>query len=172
MLLSGEKVILRALEPTDLELLYAWENDTKVWAVSQTMVPFSKFVLTQYLETQHLDIYTTKQLRLVIQDKEGNASGLIDLFDFDPQHLRAGIGILISEKYRGKGYAGESLKILVDYCFSHLGLHQVFANIGALNFVSKGLFEDAGFKQTGEKLDWLKTTNGFQNELLYQLVKN
>jgi diamine N-acetyltransferase len=171
MLLSGEKVILRALEPTDLELLYAWENDTKVWAVSQTMAPFSKFVLRQYLETQHLDIYTTKQLRLVIQDKEGNAAGLIDLFEFDPQHLRVGVGILISEKHRGKGYAGESLKILVDYCFSHLGLHQVFANIGALNVVSKALFEDAGFIQAGEKVDWLKTPNGFQNELLYQLVK-
>ena len=60
----------------------------------------------------------------------------------------------------------------MDYCFSHLGLHQVFANIGALNVVSKVLFEDAGFMQTGEKVDWLKTPNGFQNELLYQLVKN
>ena len=95
MLLSGEKVSLRALEPSDLDLIYSWENNPDVWEISHTLVPFSKFVLTQYLKTQHLDIYTSKQLRLVVMDKNSLAIGLIDLFEFEPTHKRAGVGILV-----------------------------------------------------------------------------
>ena len=86
MLLSGEKVSLRALEPSDLDLIYSWENNPDVWEISHTLTPFSKFVLTQYLKNQHLDIYSSKQLRLVVMDQNNLAVGLIDLFDFDPKH--------------------------------------------------------------------------------------
>lgn len=87
---------LRALEPEDLECLYKWENDMDLWEVSDTLTPFSLFTLKKYIETCHLDIYTTKQLRLMIERVDTNERiGLVDLYDFDPYHQRAGIGIMI-----------------------------------------------------------------------------
>jgi len=87
MILNGEKIRLRALEPEDLDFLYTTENNTNFWQVSNTLVPFSKFILTQYLENAHQDIYEAKQLRLIIEEiKTSKAVGMIDLFDFNPQH--------------------------------------------------------------------------------------
>ena len=97
MLLENNQLKLRALEPTDLELLYKWENDTEIWNISSTLNPFSKYVLHQYIENSHRDLIESKQLRLIIETKEEKPSsiGTIDLFDIDFYHKRAGIGILM-----------------------------------------------------------------------------
>jgi len=174
MLLKNESVILRALEPEDLEFLYAAENNPEIWNVSNTLAPFSKYILKQYIENSHHDIYTNKQLRLIISASENpnKPIGAIDLFDFDPYHKRAGIGILIhNEDQRKKGYASEALKLLIEYCFNYLHFHQLYCNISAGNSKSIHLFEKAGFTQTGDKKDWLKTENGWENELFFQRIK-
>ena len=64
--LKGGHVILRALEPEDLEFLYQIENDTNIWEISGTVKPYSRKTLQRYLENAHLDIYEAKQLRLCI----------------------------------------------------------------------------------------------------------
>lgn len=170
--LKGEKIHLRALEPTDLDNLYAWENDPANWKVSHTQAPFSRFVLEQYLASAHEDIYTVKQLRLIIADNENQqAVGTIDLFEFDPNHLRAGIGILIAApEDRRKGYAAEALKLLLNYCFETLNLHQLFCNIAVDNEPSILLFQKAGFSITGLKKEWNREGQHFKDELFLQLI--
>jgi diamine N-acetyltransferase len=172
MNLQGEKIYLRALEPDDLDFLYQLENDESVWEVSNTSSPYSKFVLRQYLENAHRDIFEVKQLRLVICKKEDdNAVGFLDLFDFDPRHRRAGLGIIIfSETDRGRGFATETLQLIISYGFSHLNLHQLYAHIAIDNTQSIKLFEKLGFEKTGEKKDWVWFQGGFKNEFVYQLI--
>ena len=115
--------------------------------VSNTQKPFSKYLLQQYLENAQQDIYEAKQLRLVIEEKNGASVGLIDLFDFDPKHKRAGIGIVISQQFQNKGYANEAISLLVNYSYTHLGLHQLFANITEDNTKSITLFEKMDLKK-------------------------
>lgn len=171
-MLKSSNITLRAPEPEDLEIIYNWENNTEVWEVSNTIVPFSKFVLKQYLETAHLDIYTNKQLRLIIlENSTGKAVGAIDLFDFDPFNNRAGVGILINDTNdRQKGLAQESLKIVIDYCFNFVGLKQLYCNITSDNKASIKLFENAGFVVSGNKKSWIKSVNGWKDELFLQLI--
>jgi len=163
---------LRALEPEDLGLLYDWENNESYWTISNTVAPFSRFTLKRYLENSHRNIYETGQLRLMIDYLPDKATvGTIDIFDFDPFHKRAGVGILIaSEEYRRKGLASLSLKCLTDYCFSTLQLHQLFCNILANNCESMDLFKKQGFEQAGIKKDWVKTSDGYLDEYLFQLI--
>jgi len=170
MTLKGNAIYLRALEPTDLDFLYKLENDERVWEVSNTATPYSKYVLKQYLENALRDIYEVKQLRMVICISENNtAIGFIDLFDFEPKHQRIGVGIIIfSEKDRQKGYAAQSLKLLMDYTFAHLEVHQLFANITEDNTASIELFEKLGFKKQGVKKDWIRAVGTYKNELFYQ----
>ncbi|AZJ36222.1 GNAT family N-acetyltransferase [Tenacibaculum singaporense] len=169
--LNGTHIKLRALEPEDLEFLFQIENNESFWEVSHTQTPFSKFLLKQYLENAHLDIYEAKQLRLVIDDKlTGKSIGMIDLFDFNPQHKRAGIGILIHPDFQQKGFASEALQLLIKYCFTHLHLHQLYANITRDNTSSLHLFEKQNFKQTGIKKDWIFHNGTYKDELLFQLI--
>jgi diamine N-acetyltransferase len=173
MKLQGQHISLRALEPSDIEVLYQWENDTANWNVSNTQAPFSRFVLEQYIASAHQDIYSVKQLRLMICNDENKAIGSIDLFDFEPNHLRAGIGILIAEKDdRRKGYASEALELLVNYCFSSLNLHQIYCNISVDNEASVFLFQKHGFMITGMKKQWIRDGDQFKDELLLQRLKS
>lgn len=167
-----EKIRLRALEPEDLELLYEWENNDSYWVISNTVSPFSKYTLKRYMENSHKSIYETGQLRLMIDlTEEKKTIGTIDIFDFDPFHGRAGIGILIAdEAQRKKGYASMSLKCLIDYCFRTLQLHQLYCNILANNCESIDLFKKMGFTESGIKKEWVKTTDGYLDEYLFQLI--
>jgi len=172
MNLQGEHIFLRALEPGDLEVLYKWENNPAIWKVSNTLAPFSKFVLEQYLVNAHEDIFTAKQIRLMICSKDGKPAGTIELFDFDPLNSRVGIGILVDEEAQGRGYATDALQVLINYCFEILLLKQVFCNISASNEKSIHLFKKLGFAKAGCKKSWNKTRqNTFEDEWIFQLIK-
>lgn len=167
-----KEIKLRALEPEDLELLYDWENNEAYWIISNTISPFSKFTLKRYLEYSHKNIYETSQLRLMIElIKEKKTIGTVDIFDFDPFHKRAGLGILIADdNYRRKGYASMSLAALISYCFNTLRLHQLYCNILANNTESMELFKKLGFIETGIKTEWVKTSDGYLDEHIFQLI--
>jgi len=173
-ILKGNNINLRALEPSDVDLLYGWENNSNIWSVSNTLVPFSRFVLEKYIADSHLDIFQARQLRLMIDlvgAGHNETIGAIDLYDFDPMNKRAGIGILISdEKYRNKGYATEALGLLINYSFDILQLHQIFCYIDCDNKISINLFEKFRFKITGEKKDWNITPEGWKSEFMLQLI--
>ena len=169
--LKGEHIYLRALEPEDLDFVYVVENDEQIWEMSSTQTPYSRFLIKQYLENAHQDIYEVKQLRLVICTADDASIGLIDLFDYNPTHNRAGVGIIIAEKeHRGKGYGAEALQLIIQYGFTHLRLHQLYANISEDNLTSIKLFESRGFQKIGVKKDWNLINNTYKDELLYQLL--
>jgi len=170
--LENNAIKLRALEPSDIELLYSWENDTDNWLISSTLVPFSRTILEQYIKNAHEDIYTAKQLRLIVVDKLRNNKivGIIDLFDFDPLHGRVGVGILIDPDERGKGFGFYALDLLKRYCFRILQVHQLYANVLSENTVSIALFEKCGFIVAGLKREWVKTPHKWCDELFLQCI--
>jgi len=171
--LKGIHIKLRALEPEDLAFLFDSENNEANWKVSGTQVPFSKYILKQYLESSHKDIYEAKQLRLVITSIDDTlVMGMIDLFDFDPQHKRAGVGILIKDSFREQGIASEALQVLISYAFHYLDLHQLYANVTTDNKTSMHLFEKHGFKRIGIKKDWIYTNATYIDEASYQLLNS
>jgi len=171
--LKGEHIYLRALEPEDLEFVHAIENDESIWEISNTQTPYSKYLIKQYLDNAHKDIYEVKQLRLVISNYENKALGMIDIFDFDFKNKRAGIGVLIKEQGdRQNGYGTEALKLLINYCFTHLNLHQLYCNISEDNQASIKLFVSQGFDKIGLKKDWNYFNGTYKNEYIFQLINN
>jgi diamine N-acetyltransferase len=174
-ILKGKRLYLRAVEPSDIDLLYQWENDPSIWKVSNTLSPYSRFQIEEYVMNVQNDIYSSKQLRLMIAGQSGDindkAIGAIDLFDFDPFHLRAGIGILVREEFRGNGYAAEALELLIHYAFEILNLRQLYSNVTPINTSSISLFEKYGFERCGIKKDWIRTGSSWMEEWMFQLIR-
>ena len=172
--MNGTKVGLRALEPEDIDILYNWENDRSIWHLSNTITPLSRFTLEQYVLSAGQDIYSTRQMRMMVDltvpENGIKTIGSIDLFEFEPAHLRAGVGILILEGFRGKGYASEALGLLINYAFETLQLHQLFTNISADNTDSIRLFESKGFHYIGTKKEWNRIRNNWADESMFQLI--
>ena len=171
-MLENSHLKLRPLEPEDLGILYKWENDTSLWIHGQTVSPYSKLALRQYISNSiEQDIYQNKQLRLMIDlKKENKTIGTIDLYDFDVRNLRAGIGILIDEQFREKDYACESIEIIKAYAFSFLHLHQLYAHILSINTSSIGLFKKAGFVQNGILKEWVLGDNEYMDISVFQVI--
>lgn len=171
-LLENNILRLRAPEPEDLDLLYAWENDTVIWENGASIVPFSRYSIKQYLIDYKHDIYVDKQLRLVVTLREtGESVGTVDLYDFDPFHRRAGVGILIDRKHRCKGYGLQTLTLLEEYAFRFLNLKQLYAIIPEKNSSSIRLFTKADYRQTGLLEEWLSSGDSFYHALIMQKIK-
>ena len=169
-MLSDNLTRLRALEPDDLDILYNVENDVALWAVGNTNAPYSREVLRQYLLSTTCDIYTDKQLRLVVETHDGEAVGMVDLLSFDAMNARAEVGIVTLAAHRQKGYGRSALRQLVGYSCEVLHLHQLYAYVASDNQPSLRLFQSCGFVAACELRDWLKTSSGYQSVVLMQLI--
>lgn len=165
---DASDIRLRALEPEDLEWLYRWENEARLWPFGSTRQPYSRFTLKHYIETAlEADIQELRQLRLMI-DCGGKTVGSVDLYDYDAMAQRAGISILIEPEWRQRKIGALSLKMMEEYARQTLLLHQLYAEIAEDNLPSIALFEKNGFQGCGKMRDWLRDTRGYRDILLYQ----
>ena len=162
------EIRLRALEPEDLELLYTIENDSTLWHVGTANVPYSRFHLHEYIANSTGDIYADKQVRLIIETGRAETIGIVDLFNFSPQHRRAEVGIVVLEQYRKRGYAYEALTQLCRYAHETLHLHQLYALIAVNQRPTISLFRKTGFKRTSSLQEWLFTGEKFENVAIMQ----
>ncbi len=167
----GSNISLRALEPGDAQILYEWENDRDVWSVSNTITPYSRFDIEQYIINSG-DIFTSRQLRLIIipNSQPDTPAGAVDLFDFEPLHRRAEIGILISGNYRNKGYAGEAIDLMKSYAFNTLNLHQLYCHVPVDKEINLHLFVKHGFVNMGTRREWHLVNGKWIDEYLLQCI--
>ncbi len=180
----GHKVVLRALEPEDLDIIYIWENDPSVWRYSDTQTPYSRYQLRKYIEQQGCSLEQDGQLRLVIcrlatiehhgqeLSVAGDAVGLVDIFEYNQHHARAGVGIVIDHAHRNMGYAADALLTAERYLHTSLHLHQLWCNIESENSVSLTLFKRCGYKEIGIKKDWRLCQGKYCDEILFQKILN
>ena len=165
-----DKISLRALEPSDIEVLMKIENDDRYWKYSNRTEPYSRDLFEKYIEQQKQDIFVVKQKRFVISQKNIYTLGFIDIFDFEPIHRRAGIGIFLLEEFRGKRVGRKCVNILGNYAKTHLNLNCLYANIAEENISSIHLFESCGYEKIGLKRNWNYYKNTFHGEYIYQKI--
>ena len=171
------EITLKALEPADVSTLLKWENDQNIWSVSETIEPFSKYKLDTYVkQTLTFDVFALRQLRLMIHKVESSTFditepiGTIDLFEFNPIHKHAGIGIMLLKEYQGQGIGKMVLDQFLPYLFEKLQLHSVYANVSETNINSIKFFENYGFTKVGEYKEFLYEKERFVSQLTYQYI--
>jgi diamine N-acetyltransferase len=169
--LESENILLRALEPEDLDILYEWENDSELWKYGSTLTPYSKFALRDYLARSLQNILHSRQLRLMAVEKKSQfIVGTIDMYDYDPINQRAGIGILLDARFRRKGFGTEMLHLSAEYAFRFLHLKQLYAYVPVSNTPSFKLLCKCGYKQTGTIESWVKIRENFEDVYFMQLI--
>lgn len=164
------QIIMRAIEPEDLDILYHIENNRELWNVSTSNVPYSRYLLHDYVANCKNDIYTDRQVRMMVENEQGQVVGVADLVNFDPANLRAEVGIIVLNDYRRQGYGSAILARLADYAHRTLHLHQLYAYIDCENKASLGLFEKAGYKVSANIAEWLYDGEKYRDAVLIQYV--
>ena len=168
-MINSPEIKLRLINSDDFEIVNAWENNPIYWSISGTQVPFSKDLIRAYVNDSQ-DIYKAKQVRFVICDinDENCVFGCIDLFEFDPHHLRAGVGILIDPESRRKGVGAKALDLLEKYAKENLSLRNIYCSVLSDNEASINLFEKAGFERIGTRNSWTNVSGEWLDEHLFQ----
>ena len=169
--LSNDRIYLRAVEPEDMDVMYEMENDPSMWDISNFTVPYSRYVLRQYIEGSQCDVFADKQLRLMIMSKSDHRIlGTIDITDFVPLHSRGEVGIAVHKDYRRQGYASDALQLLCEYAFDFLSLTQLYAHVATDNEVCMKLFTSCGFVQCGLLKDWLQVGGCYKDASIFQYL--
>lgn len=171
-IMTNGEITLRALEPDDVELLYYWENQSEIWRVSNSTAPVSKYVLANYIKNSDKDIWDVKSQRLVIDNAEKEAVGTIEMFDFEPYHSRAGIGVLVfSEENRRHGIAKQAITIFENYILNTVGVTMLYANVAADNEASIALFKKLNYEIAGIRKRWLRVdADRWSDEIMFQKI--
>lgn len=161
-------VRLRAMEPEDLDALYRIENDRDVWDVGENNVPYSRYILHDYIANASADIYADKQVRMVVENEDGLLVGVADVVNFCPSHARAEVSIVICREHRKKGYARAAIRQIMEYALRTLHLHQLYAVVREDNMPSLNLFSSLGFKSKMVLEDWLFDGKDYHNAVVMQ----
>lgn len=163
-------VKLRAIEPEDLDLLYRIENDMKLWNVGASNVPYSRYTLHDYIANSSDDIYTDRQVRMMVENMEGQIVGIVDVVNFDPGNCRAEVGLIILDAFRRRGYGSSTLRQIAEYALNVLHLHQLYAFVDVCNEGSLKVFSSMGFESSARIKDWLYDGKGYRDAVMMQLL--
>jgi len=173
MVLQNENIRLRAVEPSDLDKLYIWENDPTTWIAGNARNPYSYYALKKYIAEFQKDIYENRMLRLMIDDTQTEKTvGTVDLYDFDLHHSKIALGLFVEQAQQGKGYASQALKLTEDYVFNFLKINQLYVFIAESNTASRRIFERENYYCQTRLKEWIKTFDGFEDVFVYQKLKN
>ena len=168
--MSTPQIRLRAMEPEDLDFLYGLENSREVWDVGNTNVPYSRYVLHDYIANASNDIYRDGQVRMIVENSVGMVVGIVDVFDFNAQHRRAEVSIVVKKECRRKGYGSAVLAEVIDYSRRTLHLRQLYAIVAATNEASLAVFTKCGFGGENTLKDWLFDGSKYVDARLLQKI--
>ena len=170
MWLKNETLRLRALEESDLNLLYDWENDSNNWLYTSTLMPYSKHTLLEYIRNCQTDIFALETLKLVIELTDGTAVGTLDVFNIDHFNGRAELGVFVDSKYRGHGYATVAYNLFKDYAFGYLGWVNLYSIVPITNSPMHAVMHRTGFISSGTLKKWIRVSREHEDAVVYTCI--
>ena len=163
----GERLYLSPMNVEDAETYVKWLSDRRVsdnlgMTSSVGTIPGEK----EYIESRKGNSY---DFSIVLNDD--TLIGNISLMNVNLISRKATLGIFIGdEENRSKGYGTEAMKLLVDYVFNILGLHNIDLNVFAFNEQAIRAYEKVGFKEYGRRHESYFLDGKFYDEISMEII--
>lgn len=163
MNIYGKKVVLRAMEPSDCELVREMFNDPEL----ERLVVGWSFPLSQYAQEKWYEKhYGDKDFRFIIETKDDGAVGVATLINIDWKNRIAEHGIKLAKKERrGKGIGTDAVMAIMRYAFDELGLNRLDGSLFTDNIPSKNMYMKCGWKEEGVRRKYIYK-NGKYHDLV------
>jgi RimJ/RimL family protein N-acetyltransferase len=107
----------------------------------------------------------------LIRDNNKVPIGTIKIGHIDWYHKRGDLGILIDQKYQGRGYGAEAVSLLIKYSFKILKLNKITGGCLKKNISMRRIFLKNKFRQEGSHKNHTKVNNKFLDHVSYGLLK-
>lgn len=148
---EGDLVALGPLRRDLLPLYQRWIND--LGTMRTLDLPPHPMTMEKEQDWYDQQSKTEVDVPFTIYERETlRPIGNTGLHDVDHRNRTATFGILIGEpECRGKGYGTEATRLMLDYAFSALGLHNVMLTVFEFNPAGIRAYERAEFKEIGRR---------------------
>jgi RimJ/RimL family protein N-acetyltransferase len=149
MNIRGKRIILRAIEAEDLQMLHAWLNEPSIaLGLGDLHFPSSRSQQSKWFERIQADRDT---IRLAVQDwQEGTLIGYTGFWNIHWRDRRAEHALVVGNaRYQGRGFGREIIMTSARYAFEEMDLHRLDANILETNAASRKAYEACGYKVEG-----------------------
>ena len=155
--IKGDRIYLSPINKDDVEIYTKWLNDIDV----SGNLGLYKQLITLNNEEKILDRITSEghNYAIVLNDSD-TLIGNIGFNEIDNISRRASVGLFIGEKEnRSKGYGAEALRLILNYGFKTLNLHNVMLMVHSDNERAIACYKKVGFREFGRRRE-VKYKNG------------
>ncbi len=168
--IAGEHIYLSPIDDNDVDVqkYLKWMNNKDV------AIKFGQFNQVVSSKTDLKWIYepaNDMQRYAIVLTSGDELIGSISIHNIDHLNRNAFIGIFIGDdEYRNKGYGTESIKLILEYGFKTLNLHNIMLTVHADNYAGINCYKKVGFKEVGRLPEWI-FKEGQYIDKLYMGVK-
>lgn len=170
LVLSGDTIRLRELQPADKQRLAELANNKNIWNNVRDFFPHP---YTEKDAVEFIEICSEQNPKttfaIEFQNVLAGVAGLV--LQTDIYRKTAEIGYWIGEPYWNNGFATEAVSLLVDHGFNNLKLIRIFTGVFENNKASQRVLEKCGFKHEGIFENAVIKNNKIINEYRYGIVK-
>ena len=148
--LETERVYLRAISYDDVDTIFAIRSDARVMRYFGQLPMSTHEQAIEHVRRIQTSFQEQDGIRWAIASRQdGQFLGSAGFWRILKDHERAEIGYELAPQAWGQGIMVEALQAILDFGFSHMGLHSVEANIHPENRASRRVLEKLGFVQEG-----------------------
>ena len=169
LILRGKKVYLRRPKAEDCgeftEMARRSEKFHRgLMNPAKTPEDFERFL-------QRVDNDQTESF-LICRAEDDAIAGMINLSQiFYGAFQNAYLGYGLWVEFAGKGYATESIRLVLKFAFTDLKLHRIEANVQPHNLASIRLLERCGFKKEGFSEKYLKIGGRWRDHERWAIIR-
>ncbi|HMR18256.1 MAG TPA: GNAT family protein [Sphingobacterium sp.] len=172
MNIRGKKIVLRAIEKRDLELLHKWSNDPDInYMLGGWHFPSSMQDQEKWFESLSLG---SNNQRFAIDAPDLGLIGMANLVDINWKDRNAFHGMLLGDKdIRGNGFGIDTIMAISRFAFEELGLMRMNTTIISYNEPSIGVYtKKCGWVVEGVKKNQYFRKNQWWNEFIVGITRD
>ncbi len=125
---------LRAIEPSDWEVYFAWnQDDEQARGVSNIPFPQSAEAVRQWAQQEATRKPEGDAFRFVIENETGEVVGDLTTHNCDARVGSFSYGITIRREHRRNGYAAEAIALVLRYYFRELRYQKATVTVYSFN---------------------------------------
>lgn len=169
MNIVGDRVILTAVAPVDLDFICDLECDTAIWSFEEHVESDRDAVKRKYAEQAE----SAHHHNFIIRLKKGPTSqpiGLMQMWSYVEHRQSWELGYALLPEYRGNGYGSEAAKLLLNFAFSTLNTHKIVGMCHCGNRASSKLMEAIGMRRQGVFRQELSMNGSWHDQWFYEIL--
>lgn len=172
MYIHGEKVLLRALEPADNEMLMRLINDPEVENMcAGRSFPVSAEQQAQWLARQNANAGVLR-CAITLPEQPEPAMGTVMLTDIDQFNGTVQVHYKLLKEYGGKGYATDAVAAVTRYAFDTLRMNCVYAEVLEYNQASRRVLEKCGYTMDAILRSRVYKNGSYWNVCIYSRLRD